>query len=67
MLLDLMIKISSFSPSGDCGKPTLSRVIGGIDAKPGSWPWQVRTGVDFDLVCNCIDKDTLTVTLTVIP
>ena len=26
----------------DCGVSSVMRVIGGVDAKPGSWPWQVR-------------------------
>ena len=28
-------------PQTSCGKSPKSRVIGGVDAKPGNWPWQV--------------------------
>lgn len=28
-------------PQASCGKSPNSRVIGGVDAKPGNWPWQV--------------------------
>merc|ERR1719505_548976 len=30
-------------PPGQCGKPKISsgRVINGVDAKKGTWPWQV--------------------------
>lgn len=27
---------------GSCGKSPMTPVIGGVDAKPGNWPWQVR-------------------------
>ena len=29
-------------PTATCGKSPVTRVIGGVDAQPGNWPWQVR-------------------------
>ncbi|XP_078356744.1 trypsin-like [Oculina patagonica] len=28
-------------PPATCGKSPVTRVIGGVDAKPGNWPWQI--------------------------
>ncbi|XP_028402730.1 chymotrypsin-like protease CTRL-1 isoform X2 [Dendronephthya gigantea] len=40
---------------GNCGRPTLSKaalVIGGVNAKPGAWPWQAALTRDGRFICG---------------
>ncbi|XP_013881734.1 serine protease 27 [Austrofundulus limnaeus] len=37
----LLICKGCYSQQPACGKATATRIIGGTDAKPGSWPWQI--------------------------
>ena len=39
---------------GSCGAPAVpqSRVIGGADATPGAWPWQVAIYVNGRFICG---------------
>lgn len=57
---DLLFSLSLFFTACGCGLPTfppaLNRVVGGVDAKPHSWPWQVNNFNCLSSVISICDK-----------
>uniref|UniRef100_A0A3Q2QT41 Peptidase S1 domain-containing protein n=1 Tax=Fundulus heteroclitus TaxID=8078 RepID=A0A3Q2QT41_FUNHE len=46
------LQYSTYTPQGLCGQPALNtRIVGGEDAPPGSWPWQVSLH-DYNHFCG---------------
>lgn len=43
--------MSSFRPHSVCGQPFM-KIMGGVDAEEGKWPWQVSVRVRHMHVCG---------------
>ncbi|KAK3755006.1 hypothetical protein QZH41_001976 [Actinostola sp. cb2023] len=52
-------EVSVLSVPGQCGVSSVSRVIAGVDAKPGAWPWQIGLHRSGRFICGgaLIKKD----------
>lgn len=43
--------MSSFRPHSVCGQPFM-KIMGGVDAEEGKWPWQVSVRIRHMHVCG---------------